>query len=148
MLIAILICFQQPTLRDRALPQSPYDATKTGPVCQQGSIDAELYNELLSNKIEDIVNSTLQVNAFFFLLVFIKCEFLGPWPHWRVDKTGICSSAARVLTENRDVRKNRFPVFAGSFGHQFGICRRLLAFGGVHAKNSGRKYFRFRIQIP
>jgi hypothetical protein len=52
---------QQPVLFDQPLSPQPWDGTKTGPVCQQGSIDNDAIDAFLVKPLKDIVVELIEV---------------------------------------------------------------------------------------
>ena len=57
-ILKIFFClFQQPVLRTslELNDGDEFDATKTGPVCSQGTIDADNLDQLFSQQVSDII---------------------------------------------------------------------------------------------
>ena len=55
------LLFQQPVLSQSQLGDSdnPYDATKTGPLCAQGTTDSDALDELLNKEVTEIISDLL-----------------------------------------------------------------------------------------
>ena len=67
----ITTIFQQPSLFNQTLP-NPYDATKTGPVCPQGSLNPDAVDILVETKAEDLLIGTALVDCVVFYCFILQ----------------------------------------------------------------------------